>query len=212
MIVSLLYLNRDDINALRIQDAYSLHRIVYSLFDDIRSDQQKLESISSGFLYVDKGGDWDHRQILILSNRPLNEPKCGKIKSTVLSESFLQHEHYGFEITLNPTKRDTASGKIVPIRGSEAVKEWFISKAPTSWGFEVLSEKLQIQSIGVKSFEKKGHHVTHGSATLIGELIVTDRNKFIQNFQHGIGRGKSFGFGLLQIVPLINHNNREINI
>lgn len=203
IVVSLLYLNRADIDSLGIRDTYSLHRIVYSLFDDIRNDQQKLESESCGFLYVDKGGDRNSRKILILSNRPLNEPKFGRIESKVLAESFLMQDHYGFEITLNPTKRDHATGKTVPIRGADVIKEWFIRKASASWGFEVKSERLQIQNIDVKTFDKKGHHVTQMSVTLIGELAVTDRNKFIQSFKHGIGRGKSFGLGLLQVVPLL---------
>lgn len=205
MILSSLYLSRSDIIALDIRDTYSLHRIVYSLFDDIRSDQQKLESVPSGFLYVDKGGDWEHRKLLILSDRAPNPPQYGHIESTILEESFLMHDHYGFEITLNPTKRDPSTGKTIPIRGRETIKEWFIKKAPVLFGFEVKVEKLQIQSLDVKVFDKKGHRVTQGSASLIGELFVTDRSKFIDSFKKGIGRGKAFGFGLLQLIPLFNH-------
>ena len=39
------------------------------------------------------------------------------------------------------------------------------------------------------------------SATLKGELRVTDLDYFRQSFLQGIGRGRAFGFGLLQIVP-----------
>ena len=207
MIVSLLYLTRNDLYALGVQDSYSLHRVVYSLFDDIRSDRQKLEGEPSGLLYADKGGDVDQKTILILSDRFPNTPKHGRIESKVIPDSFLMHNHYGFEITLNPTKRDHSTGKTVPIRGSDAIKEWFIKKTIDSWGFEVTSERVQVQNTDVKIFDKKGHHVTQGSATLIGELIVTDQKKFIQSFQRGIGRGKSFGFGLLQIVPIIKETH-----
>ena len=37
LIASVLILSRRDIKALRITDPYSLHRVVYSLFEDIRS-------------------------------------------------------------------------------------------------------------------------------------------------------------------------------
>jgi CRISPR system Cascade subunit CasE len=33
---------------------------------------------------------------------------------------------------------------------------------------------------------------------------VADPDLFRQSFLHGIGRGRAFGFGLLQIVPLDN--------
>jgi len=37
---------------------------------------------------------------------------------------------------------------------------------------------------------------------LKGELYVIDSEQFKQSFRQGIGRGRAFGFGLLQIVPL----------
>jgi len=55
--------------------------------------------------------------------------------------------------------------------------------------------------MSVQTFKKDGQTVTHGSATLKGELQVTDREQFNQSFRQGIGRGRAFGFGLLQIVP-----------
>ncbi|NOU14960.1 MAG: hypothetical protein HOO92_13515, partial [Methylococcaceae bacterium] len=41
MHASVLRLSRSDVKALKITDAYSLHRVVYDLFDDVRSEQQK---------------------------------------------------------------------------------------------------------------------------------------------------------------------------
>lgn len=43
-----LQLNRTAVQALRVTDAYSLHRVVYSLFDDVRSDAEKAASHTSG--------------------------------------------------------------------------------------------------------------------------------------------------------------------
>jgi len=203
MFLNILYLTREDLCVLRVKDAYSLHRVVFSLFDDVRNDHQKQEGISSGLLFTDKGFDQEHRKILILSTRPPNLPKYGRIESKALIESFLMQDCYGFEITLNPTKKDSITKKITPLRGEEAIKEWFINKAPLSWGFEVKKESLHIQNMDVKNFNKKGHHVTLSSATLVGQLTVIDQDKFIQSFQKGIGRGKAFGFGLLQITPLL---------
>jgi len=201
-----LRLSRSDVKALKMTDAYSLHRVVYDLFDDVRSEQQKQASIPSGILYADKGGDFNSRLILLLANRlPNPTPEFGEVESKTISERFLQHNRYAFEVTVNPGKRDNQSGKIVAVRGREAIASWFIERAEKSWGFNVNPSNLQIEKMDVQTFKKDkkdGQTVTHGSATLKGELQVTDRAQFRLSFRQGIGRGRAFGFGLLQIVPL----------
>jgi len=202
MIASLLSLSRADIKALRVTDAYSVHRVVYSLYEDIRSEAEKQISAPSGILYVDKGGEWNKRKILMLSNRSPRQPEYGQVESKVISDAFLQHDHYGFEVVINPTKRDKKTGKTVALMGREVIAQWFINKAADSWGFTIHPQSLQIGNVGVKTFETKGHAITQASATLLGKLSITDRDRFIQSFQLGIGRGRAFGFGLLQLVPL----------
>jgi len=200
---SVLRLNRADMNTLKIKDAYALHRVVYGLFEDIRSDAAKQASTPSGILYADKGGDFNTRQILMLSNRrPHQTPQFGEVQTKSIRSGFLAHGRYAFEVTLNPGKRDQQTGKVVPIRGREAIEQWFLARSPESWGFSVNPENLQTEKISVQVFEKSGKTITQGSATLKGELAVIDRDRFSQSFTQGIGRGRAFGLGLLQIVPL----------
>lgn len=200
---SVLRLSRADIKILNIKDAYALHKVIYGLFEDVRSDAEKQTSAASGITYADKGGDFNTRQILILSNRkPHQTPQFGEVQTKPIYSDFLTHERYAFEVTLNPGKRDKQTGKIVPVRGREAVEQWFKERAPISWGFNINPKNLQTEKISVQSFEKSGKTITHGSATLKGELTVIDRERFILSFIQGIGRGRAFGFGLLQIVPL----------
>ena len=66
---AVLRLSRGDVKALRVIDAYSLHRVVYDLYADVRDETQKHVSQPSGILYADKGGDFHHRQILLLADR-----------------------------------------------------------------------------------------------------------------------------------------------
>ncbi|MEJ1388722.1 MAG: type I-E CRISPR-associated protein Cas6/Cse3/CasE [Candidatus Sedimenticola sp. (ex Thyasira tokunagai)] len=204
MIAAVLRLSRHDCKALKITDPYSIHRVVYSLFDDQRTAEEKRASRSSGILYADKGRDFHQRQILLLSNREPNPPEYGEVVSKLIPEDFLHHGYYGFEVTVNPTYRDSAGKKLIAVRGREAVMAWFIQRAVSNWGFRVVPEQLQIQQLSVQRFVKAGQTLTHGSATLKGALQVLDRSRFIQSFGQGIGRGRAFGFGLLQIVPLNN--------
>lgn len=200
---SVLRLSRADLNTLKIKDAYGLHKVVYGLFADIRSEAEKKGSEPSGIVYADKGGDFNTRQILMLSNRrPHQTPQFGTVETKPIHAGFLAHERYAFEVTVNPGKRDNQTGKIVSIRGREAIAQWFLERAKQSWGFRVNPGNLQTDKISVQVFNKSGKTITHGSATLKGELAVIDRDRFRQSFTQGIGRGRAFGFGLLQIVPL----------
>lgn len=202
MIACALHLSRSDVRALKIKDAYSLHRVVYSLFEDIRTSEQKQRGASSGILYADKGGDDKYRKILLLANRNPIVPEYGELNSKKISDHFLEHKEYRFEVVINPCQRNNATRKIVPIKGREAISEWFINKAPESWGFTVNSQNLVVSNNHVKRFDKKGHQVTQGYATVNGQIQITDKDLFINSFQKGIGRGRTFGCGLLQIVPL----------
>jgi CRISPR system Cascade subunit CasE len=201
MIAAALHLSRSDCKALRITDPYSIHRVVYSLFDDIRSDSEKQASTPSGILYADKGGDFHARKILILANRQPAPPEHGELHTRPIPDNFLDHSHYNFEVLINPTRRDSATGRIVPIKGAEAILDWFADRADHSWGFVVNPKQLEILGLGVQHFAKGTHQVTHAYAGIKGQLQVSDRQQFNHSFCHGIGRGRAFGSGLLQIVP-----------
>lgn len=209
LIASVLHLDRQAIKALKITSPYSLHRVVYSLFEDVRSEQEKQASNSSGILYADQGGDYKSRKILLLSNRPPQEKvdgQYGEVQSKAISDSFLHHTHYRFKVIVNPTKRDSASKKLVPIRGREAVHDWFAERAKSSWGFEVTPAQLQVDSINVLQFKDKNQRdITMAQAQVQGTLQVTDQQQFINSFSRGIGRGRAFGCGLLQLVPLLEN-------
>lgn len=200
---AVLCLSRSDVKALRITDAYSLHRVVYDLFDDVRNQDQKKASQPSGILFADKGGDFHHRQILLLADRlPKLSPLHGTVEYKPIYPSFLQHQRYAFEVLVNPTRRDGQSGKLIALREREAVGDWFAERATGSWGFRVDRERLQVDRLTVQRFVRNGQAVTHGSASVKGLLNVLDQEQFQESFRRGIGRGRAFGFGLLQIVPL----------
>ena len=200
MIASILTLKRSDFKALKLYDAYSIHRVIYSLFPK----QEK----GRDFLFADKGGDFMKRQILIISNRKPETPAYGHIESKNIPNSFLECDDYGFEIKLNPVKREKQSGKLVPIgdgrsgmEKKQILLDWFNSKSK-NWGFIADHNSLFIRDTDVQTFAKENYKITQNAVTFTGKFKVTNRNLFIKSFEEGIGRGKAFGFGLLQIVPL----------
>ncbi len=209
MIASVLDLDRKAVKALRITDAYALHRVVYSLYDDVRDDAQKCASQSSGILFADQGGDFHGRRILMLSDRSpaaCVEGQYGQVQSKPIPETFLAHAGYRFKVIVNPTRRDRASRKLVPVTGREAISEWFAERALKSWGFSVLSEHLQVDKVEILRFsDKHRHQVTLCQAHVQGQLRMTDAHQFRNSFSQGIGRARAFGCGLLQIVPLVDN-------
>ncbi len=202
MIASVLRLSRSDCKFLGIHDDYGIHKAVYSLFP-------KQGEQTRDFLYADQGGDYNLRQVLILSHRAPEIPAVGQVESKRISDEFLSHAEYGFTLKVNPTKRDKSTGKNIPIRRHneqgiserQALHDWFMNKAPT-WGFTVDVASLQVQDIGVQIIAKGSQNLVHGFAIFLGQLKVIDPALFKSSFQKGIGRAKSFGFGLLQIVPI----------
>jgi CRISPR-associated protein Cas6/Cse3/CasE subtype I-E len=136
LIASVLHLDRKAVQALKIKDIYGLHKAVYSLFPDVRSAEEKQSSTPSGFIYADQGGDYKSRKILLLSDRPPMAQirgEYGEVQSRPISAEFLQYDTYRFKVTVNPTRRDSASRKLVPVKGREAIAQWFTS-APNKAG------------------------------------------------------------------------------
>lgn len=209
LIASVLHLDRRAVKALRITDPYSLHRVVYSLYEDVRSAEAKIASEASGILYADQGGDFHGRKILLLANRAPEERidgQYGQVQSRPIADSFLDHAQYRFKVIVNPTRRDSVSRKLLPVKGRDAVADWFCQRAEQSWGFTVDREHLQVDRLEVLQFNAQQQQpVTLGQAHVQGQLRVTDRNRFHDSFTRGIGRGRAFGCGLLQIVPLLDN-------
>jgi CRISPR system Cascade subunit CasE len=209
LIASVLHLSRKDVRALSINNPYMLHLAVYRLFEDVRSTMEKQSSVRSGFLFADQGGDYKSRKILLLSNRMPSETidgKYGEVLSKKIQPNFLQHKKYRFKVIVNPTTRNSASRKLVPVKGHEPIREWFAQRAEKSWGFKVNYPQLQLDSVDVLQFEGKNRSaITLAQAQIQGLLEVTDQRQFEQSFARGIGRGRAFGCGLLQIVPIIDN-------
>jgi len=201
MILSQLVISREEMLKEKIWGDYSIHRIVYSLFEDQRDVLEKHNgNKGSGFVYVDKNNGKEGHKVIILSNRLPKKLNYGELSLKEIGPDFLMHEDYFFEILINPSYRDHKTKKIVPIYKEDEAKKWFEDKAQANWGFTVVHS--DIKSNVLKRFKKANHQVTIHGSYISGKLSVTDQEKFINSFKNGLGRGKAFGFGLLQLVPI----------
>ena len=208
MFLTQLLLSTQDMIDLRITDDYSIHRVVYSLFPEEDKKRNRI-------LYVDKGVRKDHRVLWILSQ---TEPQIsfGEFETRSVSEDFLNHKRYTFEILLNPVRKSKELGKLVPVRApskeerendpqKDDLLDWFRQKAEQN-GFAA-GPDLQYTVKPVQKFSqknKKEQTVFHNNVQFSGTLTVTDPERFRSAFENGIGKAKAFGLGLLQLVPIFD--------
>jgi len=126
-------------------------------------------------------------------------PTFGSVESKFVSPSFLEHRYYAFTVKLNPVTR--LANKTAPVIGHEPLSTWFLDKQE-QWGFVVDRERLDLSDLGVSLIRKGNTEIPLNQCTYTGILKVVDRERFIDSFENGLGRGKGFGFGLLQLKPL----------
>lgn len=178
---------------MQIRDAYSIHKIVYSCFPQ--------EGNGGNFLYSDKGFCDGIRTILILSEQKPQIPNFIQSATTELSEHFLNFSRYRFEIILNPVKREKESGKRRPILGQLPLLQWFIAHSKR-WGFETDENSLEVMTLPMLKFKKNNADCMFHAVKFRGSLRITDQTLFSETLKNGIGHGKAFGFGLMQLVPI----------
>ncbi|MBQ9338259.1 MAG: type I-E CRISPR-associated protein Cas6/Cse3/CasE [Lentisphaeria bacterium] len=176
-----------------LRDAYSLHRMVYSFFPK--------EKNAGRFLYADLGPASGGRSLLILSAVLPAVPETIPASSTELSDNFFQFERFRFKILLNPVRRDPESRKRRPVTGALPLLQWFTAHAP-KWGFEADPNTLDVRTLASVAFPKNGTDCRFHRVEFRGTLKVADPALFREHVENGIGHGKAFGFGLLQLVPV----------
>ncbi|MBI9094963.1 MAG: type I-E CRISPR-associated protein Cas6/Cse3/CasE [Sphaerochaeta sp.] len=193
MIISKLFL---DVHALKHyglkDDGYSLHVLIYSLFPGNERD----------FLYYDYGMGNSGRTILIKSHSSPLVPEVGSLESKRVAPEFYSHDRYGFQVLVNPVIKRKGNSSLVPVRGDKAIREWIFDRQE-SWGFSVDWNSLELEEKSVLVIPKGENRLVFNRYLLRGSLFVLDRANFLESCERGIGRGKAFGFGMLQIRPLL---------
>jgi len=190
MFLSEIQLNLSDMRRERISDDYSVHRFIYSLFP-VRNTFRRI-------LYADLGAVPGGRTLLVLSDE---EPQSGSVQARmrIVSDDFLSFPDYRFQVSMNPVRKDPETGSRRPVL--DHLDDWFCSRAP-KWGFEVNRTYLEVFVRPARTFLKNGAPATFHHVDFSGRLHVADPALFRSSFAAGLGHGKAFGFGLLQLSPV----------
>ncbi len=188
------------IKKLKITDTYSWHRTIYGMFDKNRDDNNS----SSGILWtLAKSNNPLSQVVYILSDRPVSDgaDEIIKYKTVCIPQKLFEFERYSFSVIVNPVKR--SDGKVIPVKGRDNIIDWFIQLAQKN-GFSVMQQGISLDKVFVDKFNDK-HMKTMfiQKAFFSGILRVTDKELFKKAVTSGIGRSKTYGCGLLQIVPIV---------
>ena len=196
------FLDYETAARLRLRDVYAWHQLVWRAFPGRDGETRD-------FLTRLEHRDRERRfRLLIVSPRPPVRPEVWPDdpeawQTREIKPAFLAHRRYRFQLRANPTKRDNASRKRVPLRLPEEQRAWLKRKGEQS-GFVVDESSLRIIPEGREWFriEKQERTGIHHAVEFEGILAVVDPAAFQAAFARGIGSAKGFGFGLLALVPL----------
>lgn len=206
------------------EDVYAWHKMLWECYPD-------QPDASRDFLTRIDQLEGAYRFWVLAKRKPVRPQWCPADGFCLkeISPTFLSHQYYAFDMRANPVRsmvqRDANGvpvlgtngkrkrGKRVPLVESGELREWLISKGrfrcnmetgqDVPGGFRIVEERpLEISPMVESHFCKKGHSGYHGGVQFRGTLEVTDRERFIETYQSGIGSAKSFGFGLLLLAPV----------
>ncbi len=138
-------------------------------------------------------------RILLLSERvPESGDRC-EWQTTEVSETFLGHGAYRFQLRANPTFRRASDHRRLALFDETKIREWFVRKLADA-GSEV--QDLDVTAPHKLQFQKDRDLGTVSSVDASGILLVRDEAAFRKAFDAGIGPAKGFGFGLLMLQPV----------
>jgi CRISPR system Cascade subunit CasE len=212
MFLSKLTLNIRNRGALKdISNAYSLHQTLINLFPDydnsenskylfrLEIDEQKLTAtillqstlepdfdskIETGYLMSAQSKEYKP----IINN--------GDVFRFRLNANVVRRRLYSPEKDTNSWKKNKKS-ILVPLYDETEIENWLNSRA-TANGLNIVGIP-EYAKYYQKAFKKDCAPITHFGVKFDGKLIINNADLAYNALINGIGKGKSFGFGLLSL-------------
>lgn len=181
-----------------LADRYELHRTLLNALPETLPESERVlyrvednrnlpivsVLVQSQFL-----PDWDTVERMQRRGYLVDAPQVRRVIPEIT-----QGQRLPFRLQANPTvKRDN---KRHAIYGDEDLQAWLQRKGGQH-GFACETLDVQIAKLGNKHGKRRKQ--TWHAVQFDGRLTVTDAEWFSDALQHGIGSGKSFGFGMLSI-------------
>lgn len=115
-------------------------------------------------------------------------------------ETLNEKNTYRFKVELNPVRRFDGREKA---HTTVEHQLRYLTERQEQKGFKVIKDTVGISSRGVKPLKKKNQQeLSVVYAVYEGLLKITDLEKFKQTLTKGFGRKKSYGFGMMTVIPI----------
>ena len=194
-----------------LRDVVALHRRIMSLVPD-RYDERPRSA--AGVLYRvedDNASPSLLMQTLVRPDPSRLPAHYGHVQSKNLSPLLDMLDRglaVNYRLTGNTSKRlgrkpaRGRPGQVVALRGADA-EDWWARRAPGCG--------LALRTVHMRQMEdlcgvRNGEAVRHAAARFEGIAVVEDPDSLRSAVLAGIGRGKSYGCGLLSIAPFGGHS------
>ena len=205
MYISQLFLNSQKTFVLReLGNAHKFHQRIMQAFPDEESRDHPREDWHILFRQEPESNvvlvqsaiepDWSK-----LPDQYLRREAIKEVNFT--AEKLAINGIFQFRLRANPSKRDSKTKKTVGLYRRPDQLAW-LERQGDRCGFRLLSADV-IPSPNVFGRKKQGAApIRLATALFQGVLEVTAPESFVSTVQHGLGRGKSYGCGLLSLARI----------
>ncbi|WP_338438773.1 type I-E CRISPR-associated protein Cas6/Cse3/CasE [Synechococcus elongatus] len=187
-----------------LSNVHNLHRRIMSAFPDEERQQPRADwkvlyryEPESNQLLVQSSLEPDWQR---LPTGYLQTPAAVKSLQPIL-QNLTEGRQLRFRLWANPTKRDAQTRKILALYRADDQEEWLKRKGQ-NYGFSV--QYLQVHNrpkiLGIKP--RSTAPIRLSVVNFQGVLKIENNEQFKTALMTGIGRGKSYGCGLLSLAPL----------
>jgi CRISPR system Cascade subunit CasE len=121
---------------------------------------------------------------------------------TPLLAALCAEQYIAYRLAANPTKRlgrqaGVDEGKVVPLPDDQ-VERWWLDRAPHCG---LTPESLRTHQLGAATGRRDGtDRIRHAITRFDGFATITDPTALRTAILNGVGRGKSYGCGLLSVA------------